>query len=80
MDEKSNRNISICRQLNANTPLRGGIPVDLAGFEPAASSVRWIKMQGEKEKMQFITSNISQNQHAVSAYQYPKCTRAVPAA
>jgi len=42
--------------------------VDLAGFEPAASSVRWVKKQGNKEKKPSFTSNIAQNQHSISAY------------
>jgi len=42
--------------------------VDLAGFEPAISSVRWIKMQGKIGKKASTASNIAQKHHAVSAY------------
>jgi hypothetical protein len=38
-----------CRCVKQIPPICGDFPVDLGGFEPAASSVRWIKMQGEKE-------------------------------
>jgi hypothetical protein len=56
-----------------------GNSVDLAGFEPAASSVRWMSRKGKRGKKASITSTMCQNHHTVLAYLFPNCSRIVPA-
>jgi hypothetical protein len=55
-----------------------GNSVDLAGFEPAASSVRWMSRKGKRGKKASITSTMCQNHHTVLAYLFPNCSRIVP--
>jgi len=53
-------------------PTYGSTKVGLKGLEPAASSMRWIKMQVKTGKEPSNTSNISQNHHIVTTYLYPR--------
>ena len=56
----------------------GEFRVDWEGFEPATSSVRWIKWEGKRGEKTSITSKMYQNHHTVRAYLYPNCSRIVP--
>ena len=60
----TNPTTPICRHVKIEPPTGGDLLVDPAGFEPAISSVRWLKIHRMSEKMVFITSTITDFNHA----------------